>query len=352
MTKIWFSTTPHGRKSRSFDIAPTKVLCGQLHESRKDNCVSANNVGPLQFVGRHHLPSHALLRSFESAARHESFSQAAEELNLTQSAVSRQVKQLEETIGVTMFRRVGRGVTLTDPGRRFAEDLAADLDSLKQSVARAIAAGERHPTLRIGILPTFANRWLIPKLGTFLNEHPGLEIRMETRTAPFDITRERFNVAIHFGKANWPDARMNKLFDEEMMPVASPKFRDMYSASDPSRLAEAPLLHLISRESAWFDWFALKGTRDKRLLSGRHFDQFSMIISAAACSIGAALLPKYLIEIEMNQGVLVPLSTTPLRTHNSYFVVSAAGDVNPQVSSFTRWLISTARRTSITNTYG
>ncbi|WP_018099432.1 LysR substrate-binding domain-containing protein [Sinorhizobium meliloti] len=303
---------------------------------------------PLQSVGHRNLPSYAVLRSFECAARHESFTLAAEELHITQSAVSKQVKELEETIGVTMFRRVGRRVTLTEAGRRFATDLAVDLENLKQSVARAITAGERNATLRVGILPTFASRWLIPRLGTFLNQHPSIEIRLETRTVPFDLSRERFDLAIHFGKPNWPDARLNKLFDEEMLPVSSPKFRDRYLASEPARLAEAPLLHLITRESAWIEWFAMKGTTDKRLMRGRHFDQFSMIISAAVSSIGAALIPRYLIEMELESGVLIPLSDTPLKTQNSYFAVSPAGDVNPQVNAFTRWLTSTARRAGMT----
>ncbi|RWI87871.1 MAG: LysR family transcriptional regulator [Mesorhizobium sp.] len=294
-------------------------------------------------VGHHNLPSYALLRSFECAARHESFTQAAEELHLTQSAVSRQVKELEDMMGATLFRRVGRRVALTEAGRRFAADLAIDLKNLRQSVVRAIAVGEQS-TLRIGILPTFASRWLIPRLATFLGDHPDIEIRLETRTLPFDITRERFDIAIHFGKADWPDARMTKLFDEEMLPVASPKFRDRHMATEPARLAEAPLLHLITRESAWIDWFAMNKISDRRLLTGRHFDQFSMIISAAAASLGAALLPKYLIETELDSGILIPLSDMPLKTHNSYFVVSAAGDVNPQVNAFTRWLMSAAKR--------
>ncbi|MUT27199.1 MULTISPECIES: LysR substrate-binding domain-containing protein [Mesorhizobium] len=305
-------------------------------------------VGPVQSIGHRNRPSYALLRSFECAARHDSFTQAAEELHLTQSAVSRQVKELEEMIGVTLFRRVGRRVSLTEAGKQFAADLAVDLENLKQSVVRAIAAGERNSTLRVGILPTFASRWLIPRLGGFVKDHPNIEIRLETRTVPFDLTRERFDVAIHFGRANWPDARMNKLFDEEMLPVASPNFRDAYMITEPVRLAAAPLLHLITRESAWIDWFAIKGISDKRLLGGRHFDQFSMIISAAASSLGAALLPKYLIETELERGILIPLSDTPLKTHNSYFVVSAAGGVNAQVNAFTRWLISTARRTTMT----
>ncbi|RWM09922.1 MAG: LysR family transcriptional regulator [Mesorhizobium sp.] len=299
-------------------------------------------------VGHHNLPSYALLRSFECAARHESFTQAAEELHLTQSAVSRQVKELEDMMGATLFRRVGRRVALTEAGRRFAADLAIDLENLRQSVVRAIAVGEQISTLRIGILPTFASRWLIPRLATFLSDHPDIEIRLETRTLPFDITRERFDIAIHFGKADWPDARMTKLFDEEMLPVASPKFRDTHMATEPARLAKAPLLHLITRESAWIDWFAMNKISDRRLLTGRHFDQFSMIIAAASASLGAALLPKYLIETELDSGILVPLSDMPLKTHNSYFVVSAAGDVNPQVNAFTRWLMSAAKRANRT----
>ncbi|PDT78018.1 LysR substrate-binding domain-containing protein [Sinorhizobium sp. BJ1] len=295
-------------------------------------------------LGHCNLPSYALLRSFECAARHQSFTLAAEELRLTQSAISRQVKELEEMIGAPLFRRVGRRVTLTEAGGRFATDIAKDLGNLKLSVVRAIAAGARNSTLRLGILPTFASRWLIPRLAIFLNDHPNVEIRLEARTVPFDLTRERFDAAIHFGKANWPDARMNKLFDEEILPVASPKFRDTHPLAEPADLAAAPLLHLITRESAWIDWFAMKGISDKRLLSGRHFDQFSMVISAAAASLGVALLPKYLIEQELHQGILVPINDTPLKTNNSYFIVSAAGDVNPLVNAFSTWLISTARR--------
>lgn len=298
----------------------------------------------MQSLGHRILPSYALLRSFECAARHESFTQAAEELHLTQSAISRQVKELEGMIGATFFRRVGRRVALTEAGRRFAADLATDLKNLKQSVVRATAAGGRNSTLRVGILPTFASRWLIPRLSVFLNDHPDVEITLETRTLPFDLTRERFDVAIHFGTANWPDSRMNKLFDEEMLPVASPKFRDTYSVTDAAHLAQAPLLHLVTRESAWNDWFSMEGTNDMKLPNGRHFDQFSMIIAAAVSSIGAALLPRYLIEAELECGLLIPLIDTPLKTLNSYFVVSAAGDFNPQVNAFTRWLMSTARR--------
>ncbi len=302
----------------------------------------------MRFLGNRNMPSHNLLRSFECAARHESFTQAAEELRLTQSAVSRQVNELEGFIGAPLFRRVGRRVVLTDAGRRFAEDLAIDLENIKQSVVRAISDAGRKSTLRVGTLPTFASRWLIPRLPTFLADHPEIEIRLETRTIPFDLVRERFDVAIHFGTANWPEARMSKLFDEEMLPVASPRFRDAYSASNPASLAQAPLLHLITRERAWVDWFAANNITDNHLLAGRHFDQFSMVIAGAVNSLGAALLPSYLIESELERGILVPLSQMRLRTHSSYFVVSVAGQVDKQINTFIRWLISASRRRVMT----
>ena len=169
-----------------------------------------------------HLPSLALLRSFESAARHQSFTQAAEELHLTQSAISRQVRELEETMGVPLFRRLGRRVVLTDAGRLFAADIAVDLDRLRQTSLRAIAAGDNRTTLRIATLPTFAARWLIPRLPSFEAANPDVEISLATRLEPFDLLTERFDLAIHYGAADWPNAHLTLLCREEMIVVSAP----------------------------------------------------------------------------------------------------------------------------------
>lgn len=295
-------------------------------------------------IGHRRLPSYALLRSFECAARHESFTQAAEELHLTQSAVSRQVKELEEAIGFALFRRAGRRVVLTEAGKRFAAELARDLENLKQTVVRAVAAGSCGSVLRLAVLPTFASRWLIPRLSGFYARHPDIEISITTRTVPFDLEKERIDAAIHFGETDWPGARMNRLFDEHMIAVASPAYADRHDAVDPRRLVSAPLLHLVSRESAWSDWFALHGLASDTMHKGKRFDQFSMIIAAASASLGAALLPAYLIEKEIRAGELVRLSERELRTANSYYIVSAAGDSNPDVATFARWLMATAAK--------
>ena len=295
-------------------------------------------------IGHRRLPSYALLRSFECAARHQSFTQAAEELHLTQSAVSRQVKELEETIGFSLFRRAGRRVVLTEAGQRFAADLAKDLENLKQTVVRAVAAGSCGSVLRLAVLPTFASRWLIPRLSSFYARHPGIEINISTRTVPFDLEEERIDAAIHFGETDWPGARMNRLFDERMIAVASPTYVEQYDATDPQRLVSAPLLHLVSREGAWSDWFALHGVASDKMQKGKRFDQFSMIIAAASASLGAALLPSYLIEKEIGAGELVQLGEREVNTANSYYIVSAAGDSNPDVATFARWLMATAAK--------
>lgn len=285
-----------------------------------------------------HLPSLAALRAFECAARHSSFTLAAEELHLTQSAVSRQIKELEAGLGFTLFRRNGRRVALTDAGARFAMDLSIDLDRLKQTVTRAVAAGNDKTVLRIATMSTFACRWLIPRLPEFETKHPDVEISLSSRIQAFSFDQERFDLAIHYGVDDWPDTQMTKLCEEEILPIASPAFRDRHGATSPEALANAPLLHLESRLGYWNDWLAMMRATAPTASHGRIYDQFSMMIAAATAGMGAALVPRYLIEEELEQGVLVPLSDRPLLTQNAYYVVTPAGVSSPLVHSFKSWI--------------
>jgi len=298
------------------------------------------SISPLQ---RRFLPSHAILRSFECAARLESFTKAAEELHLTQSAVSRQVKELEQIIGVDLFRRVGRQVVLSEAGRNLSNDLATDLENIRQSVLRAISAGERGKSMRIATLPTFANRWLIPRLAEFSQLYPDITINLATRLKPFDMTKERFDLAIHFGLDDWPNTKMVRIFEEEMIAVYSSDFQRKYNITESGQLKNLPLLHLETRPTAWRDWFKISDNSDQSAYPGRQFDQFSMLIAGAVASLGAALLPKYLIEKELVTGSLVQLGKTSLKTNKSYFVVTPAGGRKPHVEAFSKWIKSAAR---------
>ncbi len=265
---------------------------------------------------------------------------AAEELHLTQSAISRQIKDLESAICVKLFRRVGRRVQLTDAGKTFAEMLTFDLERVRQTVFRTIAAGNDGAALRIATLPTFANRWLIPRLPDFEHQYPNIQISLATRLEPFDLSQERFDLAFHFGAKDWPDTKMTKLCDETMIPVASPAFAKMYDGKNPLSLIEAPIIHLETRLSVWSDWFNLVGFSDGRVLPGKQYDQFSMIIAGAISSLGAALLPDYLIERELKDGALIPLSDQHLKTKNAYYIVRPFGAGNEHARKFTDWLIN------------
>lgn len=291
-------------------------------------------------LSRRNLPSHTVLRSFESAARHESFTLAAEELNLTQSAISRQVKELEYAVGVKLFRRVGRRVVLTMAGRNLASDLAVDLENIRRTMMRAISAGGIGSALRVASLPTFASRWLIPRLPAFIEQYPTIEISISTRLKPFDLNGEHFDMAIHFGQANWPDTDMKLLCSETMVAVASPGFRDMHRIENVKDLVRAPLLHLTTRPMAWLDYFEAAGLGQKNLLKGKYFDQFNMVIAGTAASLGASLLPTYLIEKELSAGTLVRLTTETISTDNSYYLVTPAGQQNPSVDTMCAWMTS------------
>jgi len=299
----------------------------------KSNDLSINKLSQHQL-----LPSMALLRCFESAARFESFTLAAKALNLTQSAVSRQVKELEQMLGFDLFRRVGRRVILTETGSKFAAEVALDLERIRQTVFRTMASGDSSVALRIATLSTFANRWLIPRLPAFEALHPQIEISLSTRLEPFDFKQERFDLAIHFGTDNWPDTKAIHLFDEEMIVVASPEFQKRHQLDDPNKLLSVALLHLETRPSAWSEWLQLAGLSDRPVLRGKHFDQFSMIIIAALSSLGVGLIPDYLVEEELASGALVKISDIPLETSNAYYVVTPSGVANEQAEALVTWL--------------
>lgn len=287
---------------------------------------------------RRYLLSHAVLRSFECAARHESFTLAAEELHLTQSAISRQVKELEDVIGTDLFSRIGRRVALTEAGKNLAGELAIDLESIRQTVMRAVSAGALGAVIRVAVLPDFASRWLIPRLPEFMALHNDIEISFATRLEPFDMVREHFDLAIHFGTDNWPGAEMELFCTETMVAVASPAFMERYKFESTKDLLNAPLLHMENRPMVWRDFFMQAKIENEAVFAGKYFDQFSMVIAGAIASLGAALVPTYLIERELSDGSLVQLDKASVTTKNNYYLVKPANSKSRHVTLFTDWM--------------
>jgi DNA-binding transcriptional LysR family regulator len=284
------------------------------------------------------LPDLVTLQTFECAARHGNFSRAAEELNLTQSAVSRQIAELEAQTGQRLFERVRKRVVLSEAGQQALPEVRRILAEAERLMTDTLSSGPVAQQLRIGTLPTFGARWLVPRLSGFLASHPDVALTVESRDRPFDLDEEPVDLVIHYGKPVWPGGVTSFLCTEIVVPVAGRAVAARVSP-DIGLLTSAPLLHMTSRPNLWSDWFALH-SGSAGVWRGHKFDQFSMIITAACAGLGVALLPTYLIEQELASGALVQLFDAPMKTENAYYIViPEARQSHRAATSFKTWIL-------------
>lgn len=293
-------------------------------------------------IARRFLPSTTLLCAFEAAARRGSFTAAAEELTLTQSAVSRQIRALEALLGSDLFVRDRQTVRLTSAGEAYARDIRAALSHIT-SATLAFRANPRGGTLNLAILPTFGTRWLAPRLPGFIAAHPGITINLSTRFAPFDFGAESIDAAIHFGRPDWSGAELMPLMGETVVPACSRSLCDAAPFRGPADLVGAPLLHLVSRPDAWERWFKAKGVAVDEV-HGMLLDQFATAAQAAIAGIGVALLPRFLIEGELARGDLVTFPGGALDSDERYYLAWPAGRAaHPPLEAFRGWIAEAAR---------
>lgn len=295
------------------------------------------------------IPDLAVLQAFEAAARHENFTKAAAELSLTQSAISRQIQTLEDQLGVLLFERVRKRVLLSAAGRNILPDARRLLMQSEELVIRARAAADGNEVLSVATLPTFGNRWLMPRLPGFMQLHPGLVVNISSRGRPFDLARENVDLAIHYGQPVWAHAICTYLCAEMVVPVAAPQLvaatRGTNTDTDIEDMTRLPLLHLATRPRQWPQWFQLQELDPELAYRGSRFDQFSLVIEAALHGMGVALLPHYLIEDELLSGQLNIVFDRPMSTENSYYVVlPEARQDNPIARAFQHWMIGQVRR--------
>ncbi|MBM7046199.1 LysR family transcriptional regulator [Rhizobium lusitanum] len=287
------------------------------------------------------VPDIVTLQAFECAARHANFSRAAEELNLTQSAVSRQIADLEAQTGLKLFERIRQRVVLSDAGRQFLPDVKDLLSRSERLMIDAAAVGRTRARLKIATLPTFGARWLVPRLGDFLSAHPDVAITVESRSRPFSFMEDSFDLAIHYGQPVWAGGTPTFLCSEKVMPIASPRLVRDVAIDDVEAMTDLPLLHLTTRPKLWSQWFELTGQGVENAYHGARFDQFSMMIAAAVAGLGAALLPTYLIEDELSSSALKPLTSKTMTTENAYYIVRPEEKQSlPTVEQFQSWLLS------------
>jgi len=284
------------------------------------------------------LPSLTAIRTFEAVARSMSFTDAAAELNVTQSAASRQVRALEQFIGVPVFERGKRGLSLTEEGRAYAAAARAALDAMELATLQVMANERGGGVLTVGTLPTLATRWLIPRLGGFARQHPRITVNLVSGDGPV-VPGSGEDVGLRFGDGNWPDHDSYRLgLSEVMVVVCSPETAERVEW--PADLRGHVLLRHSTRPGAWPQWLAAAGLADLDP-GGPSFEHFFMVIQAAVAGLGVALLPRFLVADELRSGALVtPLAASTIYDGGYYMICPRGRAELPKVRAFRDWLLA------------
>lgn len=293
---------------------------------------------------RRKIPSTAALVAFESAARHQSFTKAADELALTQSAVCRQIAGLEEFLGIELFRRSRRGVKLTEAGLAYSRKVAAQLDAVERDTLAAMGQ-QGAQGLELAVVPTFATQWLVPRLKEFQRLHPEVTVHLTNRTRPFLFADTAFDAAIYFGDGDWSGTEAHYLMPEEPLPVCSPELLGERTQFAATELANLPLLQQSTRPYAWRQWFAAQGLNVPRDMSGPRYELFSMLAQAAMHGMGVALIPPFLIQRELDACLLVPAHPAALLSSDRAYrlMIPERKAESAALRAFRDWLLQAAR---------
>ncbi|MFT3986718.1 transcriptional regulator GcvA [Aestuariivirga sp.] len=284
------------------------------------------------------LPSLNALRAFESAARHESFTDAAGELFVTHAAISRHIRDLEDWLGTELFTRTGRGVVLTDAGRRFGGKLTPLFDAMADATREAAAVGDARQ-LKVTVEPSIASRWLVPRLGNFNTLHPDIELSIDPDSKFADFRSGQADVGIRYGPGGWDDVDAVKLTDAVIFPVCAPKLIADAPNLQPADLAHYNLLH-ESRKEWWADWLQAAGVAGVEDWRGTVF-QNHLAIEAAEAGQGFALSDQILATDSLVEGWLVRPFNFDMKDHWHYWIVRAKGQKeSAPARSFREWLMA------------
>lgn len=290
---------------------------------------------------RRFLPSIASLRALEAVDRLGSASAAAQELSLTQGAISRQLQALEKQMGTALIQRAGKRLQLTDPARAYAAETRQAL----QQIAQASLKLQAQPTegkLKLAILPAFGMRWLMPRLPDFARRYPDITINMGTELVPFAFATRDYDAALHYGTGDWPGTDRLLLRHERMIPVCAPDLVTTAVAAED--IPRYPLLHIQTRPDAWADWLSASGVTDPGSLDGTIYDQYATIIQAALHGLGVALIPDYLAEQDRAAGRLVSPFGPAAEARGAYYLVWPKDrSSDPALTQFREWLAGQAQ---------
>lgn len=286
------------------------------------------------------LPPLSALRAFASAGRHLSFQRAAAELSVTPTAISHQIKRLEEDLGAPLFRRMTRKLQLTEAGRTLLPEVASAFDKLAAAVDRLKASGDSG-TLTISVIITLGYRWLAPRLPKFSARYPKIDVRLEASQRLVDFTRDEVDVAIRHGSGRWPGLTAIKLFDDRFTPLLSPK---LLAKGPPLKKPEDLLHYTLLRDMPYFEWenwFATAGVTPPENARGPTFDSSQLAAQAAEAGVGVALVHPEFFADELASGRLIqPFPIVGQNDKAYYLVYPVATADRPKVAAFREWLLA------------
>ena len=285
-------------------------------------------------------PSLADLQAFVVAARHCNFTRAAQELCITQGAVSKQIKHLEAFLGVLLFVRGQQGLVLTDAGRGYLGKVQAGLGQIEAATVELLAHQGLGGTLHLTSMPTFGARWLIPRLTEFMRLRPDIRFEFLPHRQGYDFSTPELDAAVRFGEGVWPGSGADYIVGRDVVPVCSPGLA-LPAQMDAARLLDYPLLHHTSALDAWSDWLAQAGCDTRRALEGTRFDQYALLSQAAATGFGIALIPRCLVEEELRDGRLIVPVALPILARQGYYLCYPQQKASlPALQAFRGWLKS------------
>jgi len=293
-------------------------------------------------------PTISGLQAFEASARHLSFTRAATELCITQSAMSRQIANIEDYLGIELFQRVRKRIVLTEAGRTYLAKIRPALKQLETATIEMLANRGRGGVLNIASLPTIGAKWLIPRLPKFNAAHPEILLNFVPHTRSYDFSLPELDAAIRFGEGAWPGAVSDYITGRAVQAICHPDLmHGKTTLREPADLARHTLLQHTSVPNAWQDWFAAIGIAHINGLIGPRFDQFSVLIQAAAAGLGIGLVPRCLVLEELAAGRVVAPFDLAVEARQGYFLCYPEDKRHlPALLAFRGWLLEEAERTN------
>ena len=295
------------------------------------------------------LPSLNGLRAFEAAARHLSFTRAASELNVTQTAISHQIKRLEDELGIRLFVRQNRSLALTPQARDYLPLVRAAFDDLRMATER-LTRRDNAKVLTVSTIASLAAKWLLPRLTTFQEAHPGIDVRITTSAGLVDFRKDDVDAAIRYGRGHWPGVRAEWLMADELFPVCSPA---LLQGDKPLRCPEDLAHHTLLQASGGYDddwrlWLTAAGLPVEMSRQGRlSFDLSLMTVQAAIDGLGVAIGRTAYVQDDIAKGRLVVPFKMALPTDAGFYLVTPEGRSDqPKLKAFRQWLKTAAQQKS------